>query len=91
MKSLSIGILLIIGIILAIEMFKDFMDIKPLIVGVLLIIGIILAVRMLIGYIKIRMDREQRLWLFYIKEYSLKAFILLLGLYSLILIINLMQ
>lgn len=91
MKSLSIGILLIIGIILVTELFKDFMDIRPLIVVVLLIVGIILAVQMFIGFIKIRMDKEQRLWLFYIKEYSLKAFILLLGLYCLNLINNLMQ
>lgn len=60
------------------------MDIKLLAIGILFIIAIILSLQIFISYIKIRMDIEQRSWFHYIKEYSLKISIIILGLSFLI-------
>lgn len=60
------------------------MDIKLLAFGILFIIAIILSLQIFIIYIKIRMDIEQRSWFHYIKEYSLKISIIILGLSFLI-------
>lgn len=90
-KSLKLGVLFVITTLLLTWMLEGFVDVRPVIVGILLVMSIILAIQMFIGYIKIRMNTEQRKLVYYIKEYSLKIIVLLVGVYSLVLINSLIQ